>query len=59
MAEFDFGAELNRVTEAQDLARRLGVAQAGNEVLRWATKHAMDIPPPALKELMALITDVK
>ncbi len=59
MGNFDFGAELNRVTETQNLARRLGAAQMGTAVWGWATKHAAEIPLTALTELMAIITEAK
>ena len=54
---FDFGAELVRVSESQNLARRLGANLLGQRVHSWAIKHMASLSTEALRELMAIITE--
>ena len=51
-----FDALYESAQNSQRIAHKLGHSQMGVEVYGWAIKHAFEIPAPALKELMDLIT---
>lgn len=47
------------IAHTQNIAQKIGANTMAVEVYGWAIKHAMEIPAPAFRELMDMITGDK